>query len=207
MAKHIRTRHASRWSGTPDDLRRLALDVQASVRSASRADQGCSIFVRYKKGAEGRYDTPDEFIKELDPTTIRRVKSVMLLYGGGLQAGVPPPPRLSATVWLQRRDFIKVRAEGDEPSIVDGLTRRLVDLCGGLRLAVPGMRLRRSGEVPRLAQLRARIGTVALVALTAAITAAGHRCRHEADLVAGCQRGRHHRYGWAVASVAGYVRT
>jgi hypothetical protein len=109
------------------------------------------------------YDNPEEFIKEFDSTTIRRVWSVTLIYTAGLQ---------SATMYFERGKLITVEAKGDDLAVVDGLTRRLAYLCGGLRLALPGMSLRRSGEVPHLTQLRARIGTVALVALTAAITAA-----------------------------------
>jgi hypothetical protein len=164
-AKHTKTGRATRWSGTPYDLALLAREAQKVVRSASHANQGCTVRVEYNEDLTSEYDSPEEFVKELDASTIHGIQSVMLVYSEGLAS-------LSATIYLRRADGIQVLASGDDLAIAEGVSKRLADMCGGRRLVVPGIRLRRAGEVSHLDQLRARAGTLSLVVVTAAVTAA-----------------------------------
>ena len=115
---------------------------------------------------ESHYDSPQEFLDGFRPSDTSDLKSVMVLF-------MPPADsKLWASVDLVRgnRQRPFVTASGDDPSLVEGLAKRLTDMFSGSNLRWQG--LRREGEVSRLKVWQTRAGALGTLAVTVVVTVA-----------------------------------
>lgn len=165
VAMHTASGWGRPWSGTPEDLVRLANEGLQIVRSAASEGHHCSVNVEFRRRRESSYKSPEEFLAGFTLSDIPKVKSVMFHYdSSGLD--------LSATAHLvlgpKMRPFVRVR--GPEPSVVEGVANRLTGIFPGRRLGWQG--LRRPGEISRPTRLRTHAGMLVMLVVTVAITAA-----------------------------------
>lgn len=168
MAEHRARGWGRPWSGTPADVVRLAQEGQKIVRSASHGQHEASVLVRFPKGREANYDSPEEFLAGISALDIPQVTSLMILWMDH-SSGFAPPGSLVVTVDLVRglrmRPF--VTATADDPSIVDGVARRVAAMFTG-RGWWQGLRRH---EQSRWQRVLARTGGLVPLIVTAAVTA------------------------------------
>lgn len=166
MATHVTQTWGQPWSGTTEDLVRLADEGQEIVRSAAGEDmKHWSVAVDLEGGRESTYTTAEELLAGLTPSSISKVTAVTIMFNS---SGI----KLSAAARLdrgpRRRPFVRVR--GTEPSTVDGVASRLAGLFPGPRLGWQG--LRRPGEISPLRRTRTHVRTLIMFVTTVAVTAA-----------------------------------
>ena len=166
MAQHRARGEGRTWSGTPVDVVRLAHEGEKIVRSASHGQQTSKIAVKFFKGRDADYDSPEEFLAGISASDIPRVRSLMILWADYSS----PAGSLVVTVDLVRgfRERPWVTATADDPSIVDGVQRRIAGMFTGHGW---WQGLRRE-EQSRFQRMRARAGLLIWLAITVAITAA-----------------------------------
>ena len=143
VARHEAVGRATRWSGTVDDLARLASEGQQIVRSAGGADHDCSVNVNLR-GRASTYDSIQEFVAALSPSDIPRIRYICISYNAPWEVS-----KLSASIHLyvqpaRRVPGPYVAVKGEDISVVEGVRNRLLEMLGGTRLRWPGARVRRS---------------------------------------------------------------
>ena len=166
VAEHIARANGRPWSGTPDDLVKLAHEGEQIVRSASHGNHTAKVHVKFPGRRESNYDSPEEFLANLAASDIPQISSVMVLW---LESGAALGA-LHATVDLVRGWRVEpfVTAWSDDQAVADGVARRVAGMFGGRGL---WQGLRRD-ELSRFQRVRARAGVLLVVAVTAAITVA-----------------------------------
>jgi hypothetical protein len=117
-------------------------------------------------GADSTYDSPDDFVAGVPPSEIAKIKGVMIGYTDG-------DPVVTVQILrspLPGRYSPFIRASGKERAAVEAVARLVTNLFSGRRFVRQD--LRRPGQVPLFERIRARLGWLGVIVLTAAITAA-----------------------------------
>jgi hypothetical protein len=164
VAEHIARAWGQPWSGTPDDLVKLAREGEQIVRSASHGNNTARIHVKFPGRRESNYNSPEEFLANFSPSDIPHVTSVMILWLDS--AASLGAVRASVDLVKGSREKPFVTAWSDDPAIADGVARRVASMFGD-RGRWQGLR---TGEPSRMERFGGRARVAVIVVITAAIT-------------------------------------